>query len=193
MLGVQNAEQASIDSSSRRRLKQALYLNNKNCAMKSMLLSVIVIALLLSSCDSPTPHWQPIISDALNQAIALEKLPDVGSVFSSDTIWIHPIKIKEETSVYDQLLADDLPIHIDKWRITPINKDEINKRSKTREFEYIEIYKEIKNDECIVNIIQETSFPPDSNLMQMDRGRLTLTFEYKNNFWKIKSLVIWFG
>ena len=161
--------------------------------MKSMLLSVIVIAFLLSSCDSPTPHWQPIISDALNQAIALEKLPDVSSVFSSDTIWIHPIKIKEDTSIYDEILAGDLPSHIDKWRIIPISQNEINKKSKTKELEYIEIYKEFKNGECIVNLIQETSFPPDSDLMQIDRGRLTLIFEYKNNFWKIKDLIIWFG
>jgi hypothetical protein len=161
--------------------------------MKSMILPVIVVTYLISSCNSPTPHWQPIMSDALNQAIALEKLPDVSSVFGSDTIWVRPIEVKEDTSAYDKILADDLPFHVDKWRIKPINHDEINERSKTEDFSYLTIYKEYKNSECIVNIIKETSFPPNSDLMQIDRGRLTITFEYKNNFWNVKDLIIWYG
>lgn len=152
-----------------------------------------IIAIMIS-CDSPSPHWQPIISDALNQAIALEKLPDVHSVLlDSDTIWIYPAKHNEETYIFDEFLASELPYHIDKWIVQSIDSKSIKQRSAHNEFSYLSISNEQIIDDRIIYIIMETSLPPNSDLRLIDRGRITVTFEYKNKMWVIKNMVIWYG
>lgn len=149
---------------------------------------------ILIACDAPSPDWQPVVSDALSQAIALEKLPDVKSVLiDSDTIWIYPSKHDHEARTFDEILAGDLPYHIDRWIVHPINSQSIEERSAHNEFSYLSISRVQKSNNCIIDIILETSFPPDSDLALIDRGRITITFEYKNKRWVVKSIIRWYG
>lgn len=152
------------------------------------------IMLISSSCDSPQPKWDSIVADALHQAIALEKLPEIAPVLSqSDTIWIYPVKKLRKSSEFDSSLALSIPLHSDTWKIQTLDKHSIKFRAKDNEFEYLLLQASFDNGECRVDIIKEIEFPPGVDLIQIDRGRLTVFFKCKNGFWTIKNILSWYG
>lgn len=131
-----------------------------------------------------------IISEALFQAISMEKLPEILDIINNDTIYaiVYQRSLKNNKH-YLETMEGLLPHHIDNWPITQLDTLEIKKRSIKGDFYYITIILEKDENDFIVDIINDV----ESNHIYVDRGRLKLKYHCEKGFPKLVEFRKGFG
>jgi hypothetical protein len=141
----------------------------------------------LAGSGAPGPSPGELMAESLHQAIGLEKLPEVTSLVNGDTIFVEVYDMIAGTdSIPDEILSTMLPRHIDKWTVKSIFENTI--KLKGDDFYYLKMYVERDDDKFIVNLICQPNYEDF-----IDRGRLTLEFEYEDGVIKLISLSRWYG
>ncbi len=169
---------------------------NKYTILKIQILyfNLIIIFLIpiqaccqLGSSGVPGPSPNELMTEALHQAIGLEKLPDVTTLLNSDTIFIEVYDMMAGAdSISDEVLSGMLPRHIDKWWVKSINKNTINQ--KNEDFHYLKMY--IKKDK---NVFMVNFICQPNHKDFIDRGRLNLVFEYDKGVFTLIKLSRGYG
>lgn len=167
---------------------------NKILQNKKYLLIIFPLIFILCNCNNKIRSVDFIIKESLHQAIALEKLRYSDSIFQNDSILIYPCKnIDNKLLKYDDILAEMLPNHIEKWKVKIMDEKYINRIKNIYDFQYIIIYLTKKNNKYRIDIIKNTVIPEDSDIILIDRARLTMIYYYKNDLWKLKEMYMWWG
>jgi hypothetical protein len=137
--------------------------------------------------ETPGPSPGELMAEALHQAIGLEKLPEVTSLLNRDTIFVEVYDMIAGTdSIPDKVLSRMLPRHIDMWRVKSIFENTIKLHDD--EFYYLKMFVERDGDIFTVNLICQPNHED-----YIDRGRLTLEFEYDDGVFTLVRLSRWYG
>lgn len=156
---------------------------------KIQIVQYLVIVILLMSCTKEKERADYIIHDALYQAISLEKLPEVSSLFGRDSIYIYPMKLINKDSIsFDSSIIDNIPTHVDRWFISVVDSAKLISLSNSRgEQGYIILNLIKKNTEYRVNLMVSKIFKDGYEKHIFDRGKISMYFKY-DKYWKIDRM-----
>lgn len=147
-----------------------------------------------ASAKSSQPTDEDFISEALHQAVGLEKLPDVNLLLKTDTI---PILVKRDTSTTDDWkLAQyygNIPSHVDRRPIHPVDSAFIAKSAEDEDFNYLFLILRRDKETVIIDLIADIRLKAGSDAIVVDRGRMTLVYTYSNGVCTLVKLTRWFG
>lgn len=166
-------------------------MRNKN------LLFVFLILGLIEGCRTKVEvkvDWQPLLKEALNQAIIKQKLPEIDGLLNTDTIYVFPKKaFTSKGLVFDSVLVKNLPNEIGKFRLNIIDVNFINKVSLKNNISFIMISASRIQDKCVVQFSKERRFPDQENYISIDKGKLKVIFSFNNGKWIIDRVDNYYG
>jgi hypothetical protein len=138
----------------------------------------------LGSAGLPKDDFGGLMSEALHQAIGLEKLPEVNLLLDEDTIYV--LVYGSNDSISNEVLSGFLPTHIDIWKIKSISSNDIN--LKDSNFYYLRMIFKKDGDKFIINLVCQPN-----NEDFIDRGLLRLEFKFEDGVIKLLSLSRGYG
>jgi hypothetical protein len=137
------------------------------------------------SSRAGSPRAEEIVAEALHQAIALEKLPDVRSLLDRDTIEVEAY-FKIDTTL-QVMLPSFVPFHIDRWSLKPWHREgKVDSSNESTRFHLL-IYLTVRSSFYRVELICQPHFHA------VDRGKLLLEYKYANGVFELKRLIRSYG
>jgi hypothetical protein len=133
----------------------------------------------------PSPRPEEILSEALHQAIALEKLPDVSTLLVRDTIEVEAF-LKAD-SLFEPMLPSFVPRHVDRWVVNPWNRETPLGISAEHGTHHLLVYVTCRGSSFTVELICQPHFAA------IDRGKLLLKYEYENGVFRLVHLTRAYG
>jgi hypothetical protein len=143
---------------------------------------------------TPQPKTEELVTEALHQAIALEKLPDVEFVLKGQSI-LAMVRTWRGDSTHGryEVEKEALPSHVENWKIVEVDSVSLSEMAESQDVNFLSIYLESKKDTYEVDVICDMKLEKGSDKMIIDRGRLSMVFSYREGVCILLRLVRWFG
>jgi hypothetical protein len=171
------------------------YMQNK-MRYKNLIFGFLILG-LITGCRTKIEvkvDWQPLLRDALNQAIIKQKLPEIDGLLNSDTIYVFPQKaFTSKGLVFDSVLVINMPNEIGKFKLKAIDANFINKESLKNNISFIMISASRIQDKCVVQFSKESRFPDQENYISIDKGKLKVIFIFNNGKWIMDKVENYYG
>jgi hypothetical protein len=131
------------------------------------------------------PRPEEVIAEALQQAIALEKLPDVRNLLTRDTIEVEGyIRYNDG---FQPMLASFLPGHVDRWVLRLRDQKAFQNNHEVSPQHHLVIRLMIEHGVFRIELICQP------HIEAVDRGKLSLEYECLDGVLVLKKLTRGYG
>ena len=160
----------------------------------NLFFGLLILLVGCSSNKSTNINWQPLLNEALSQAIINEKLPEVETLFNSDSVYVFPQKaFVSKGLAFDSVLAKDLPKQIEKVKLIIIDAGFINRISSKQNISFMMISRSSIQNKSVVQFSTEDRFPKQEDYIIIDKGKLKIIFTLIKNKWILSKIQSYYG